>query len=114
MSIHNEDSVETLGKDYGVKGIDGTGPWCFDVAAAHGDRAEAARRYKWGPSMYQNKGPVKFEKLSIKIVPEDSARVAAMMSGQFDVTHQIPIAVHRPGEARRTCEVQGAPSPTSS
>ena len=32
--------------------------------------------YKWGPSMYQNKGPVKFERLSIKIVPEDSARVA--------------------------------------
>jgi len=33
---------------------------------------------------------VKFEKLSIKIVPEDSSRVAAMMSGQFDVTHQFP------------------------
>ena len=47
--------------------------------------------YKWGPSMYQNKGPVKFEKLSIKIVPEDSSRVAAMMGGQFDVTHQIPL-----------------------
>ena len=48
--------------------------------------------YKWGPSMYQNKGPVKFEKLVIKIVPEDSSRVAAMMGGQFDVTHQIPLA----------------------
>ena len=46
--------------------------------------------YKWGPSMYKNKGPVKFEKLVIKIVPEDSSRVAAMMSGKFDVTHQFP------------------------
>ncbi len=46
--------------------------------------------YKWGPSMYKNKGPVKFEKLTIKIVPEESSRVAAMMSGQFDVTHQFP------------------------
>ena len=40
--------------------------------------------------MYQNKGPVKFEKLVIKIVPEDSSRVAAMMAGQFDTTHQFP------------------------
>ena len=46
--------------------------------------------YRWGPSMYKNKGPVKFEKLVIKIVPEDSSRVAAMMSGQFDITHQFP------------------------
>jgi len=34
---------------------------------------------------------VKFEKLVIKIVPEDSSRVAAMLSGQFDITHQIPL-----------------------
>ena len=40
--------------------------------------------------MYRNKGPVKFEKLVIKIVPEDSSRVAAMMAGQFDTTHQFP------------------------
>jgi len=46
--------------------------------------------YKWGPSMYKNKGPVKFEKLVIKIVPEDSSRVAAMMAGQFDFTNQFP------------------------
>src|ERR1043165_505403 len=30
MAIHNKASVESLGKDYGVKAIDGTGPWCFD------------------------------------------------------------------------------------
>ena len=41
--------------------------------------------------MYQNPGPVKFEKLSIKIVPEDSSRVAAMLGGRFDYTHQFPL-----------------------
>jgi peptide/nickel transport system substrate-binding protein len=40
--------------------------------------------------MYQNKGPVKFEKLSIRIVPEDSSRVAAMMSGAFEFTNLFP------------------------
>ena len=27
MAIHNQESVEKLGKDYGTKAIDGTGPW---------------------------------------------------------------------------------------
>ena len=91
-AIHNKESVEKLGKDYGINGIDGTGPWCF---VSWQPRTEIILKrhdaYRWGPSMYQNKGPVKFEKLSIKIVPEDSSRLAAMMSGQFDVTHQMPL-----------------------
>src|SRR6266436_2235208 len=90
-AIHNQESVEQLGKDYGIKAIDGTGPWCFE---SWQPRTEIVLKrhdaYKWGPSMYKNKGPVKFEKLVIKIVPEDSSRVAAMMGGQFDVTHQFP------------------------
>ena len=91
-AIHNKESVEALGKDYGIKGIDGTGPWCF---VSWQPRTEIVLKrhdaYKWGPSMYKNKGPVKFEKLSIKIVPEDSSRVAAMMGGQFDFTNQFPL-----------------------
>jgi peptide/nickel transport system substrate-binding protein len=91
-AIHNKESVESLGKDYGIKGIDGTGPWCF---ASWTPRTEIVLRrhdaYKWGPKMYKNPGPVKFEKLSIKIVPEDSTRVAAMMSGQFEFTNQFPV-----------------------
>jgi peptide/nickel transport system substrate-binding protein len=83
--------VGTLGKDYGIKGADGTGPWCFE---SWQPRTEIVLKrhdaYKWGPSMYKNRGPVKFEKLIIKIVPEDSSRVAAMMAGQFDITHQFP------------------------
>ena len=48
-AIHNKDNVEALGKDYGVKGIDGTGPWCFEsLAAAHRDRAQAPRRLSMG------------------------------------------------------------------
>ncbi len=89
--ILNKDSVEALGKDYGIKGADGTGPWCFE---SWQPRTQIVLKrhdaYKWGPSMYKNKGPVKFEKLVIKIVPEDSSRVAAMMAGQFDITHQFP------------------------
>jgi len=91
-SIHNKESVDSLGKDYGVKGIDGTGPWCW---VSWQPRTELLLKrhdaYKWGPTpMYKNAGPVKFEKLSIKIIPEDSSRLAAMMSGRFDITTHFP------------------------
>ena len=49
-AIHNKESVEKLGKDYGINGIDGTGPWCFvSLAAANRDRAQEARRLSLGP-----------------------------------------------------------------
>ena len=108
-AIHNKESVETLGKDYGIKAIDGTGPWCFE---SWQPRTEIVLKrhdaYKWGPSMYENKGPVKFEKLVIKIVPEDSSRVAAMMGGQFDVTHQIPLQFIQQVKAAPNLNVQEA------
>jgi peptide/nickel transport system substrate-binding protein len=108
-TIHNKQSVEKLGKDYGINGIDGTGPWCF---VSWQPRTEIILKrhdaYRWGPSMYQNKGPVKFEKLSIKIVPEDSSRLAAMMSGQFDVTHQMPLQFLAQVRAAPMLQVQEA------
>ena len=108
-AIHSKESVEKLGKDYGINGIDGTGPWCF---VSWQPRTEILLKrhdaYRWGPSMYQNKGPVKFEKLSIKIVPEDSSRLAAMMSGQFDVTHQMPLQFLQQVRAAPMLQVQEA------
>ena len=104
MAIHNKESVEKHGKDYGTQAIDGTGPWCFE---SWQPRTEIVLKrhdaYKWGPSMYQNKGPVKFEKLSITIVPEDSARVAAMMGGQFDITHRSRCSSSTRCSRRRCC-----------
>ena len=107
--IHNKESVEALGKDYGIKGADGTGPWCFN---SWQPRTEIVLKrhdaYKWGPSMYKNKGPVKFEKLVVKIVPEDSSRVAAMMAGQFDITHQFPAQFITQAKAAPTLTVTEA------
>ena len=108
-AIHNRDSVEKHGKDYGTQAIDGTGPWCFESWTP---RTEVVLKrhdaYRWGPAMYANKGPVKFERLSIKIVPEDSARVAAMLAGQFDVTHQIPLQFIQQVKASPNLVVQEA------
>jgi len=87
----NRDNVEALGKDYGIKDLDGTGPWCF---VNWQPRTEINMRrhdaYKWGPKMFKNPGPVHFERMQIKIIPEESSRVAAMMSGRFDFTGSFP------------------------
>jgi peptide/nickel transport system substrate-binding protein len=89
--IINQESVEKLGKDYGVNGVDGTGPWCF---VSWQPRNETVLRrhdaYHWGPAMYRNAGPVHFDRLVLKIVPEDSSRVAAMMAGAIDYTDHYP------------------------
>ncbi len=107
--IHNKESVEALGKDYGIKGADGTGPWCF---VSWQPRTEIVLKrhdaYKWGPSMYKNRGPVKFERLSIKIVPEDSSRVAAMMGGKFDFTNQFPAQFITQARTAPMLQVQAA------
>jgi peptide/nickel transport system substrate-binding protein len=105
--IHNRESVEKLGKDYGVANVDGTGPWCF---VSWQPRTEIVLKrhdaYHWGPAMYQNPGPVKFEKLVIRIVPEDSSRMAAMMSGQFDFTNAFPVQFLAQAKAAPMLQVQ--------
>ena len=114
-AIHNQDSVETLGKDYGTKGIDGTGPWCFE---SWQPRTEIVLKrhdaYKWGPSMYKNKGPVKFEKLSIKIVPEDARRVCRHDGRAVRRHPPGPAAVHPAGQGCADATMCRKPSPTSS
>ena len=86
-TIVNEENVKALGRDFGVKGIDGTGPFCFTSWEPRNQTVITRRpEYKWGPEFYQNRGPAKFEKIVFKIVPEEAARLAAMASGQVDVT----------------------------
>ncbi|MGE0419185.1 MAG: ABC transporter substrate-binding protein [Acetobacteraceae bacterium] len=90
-TVVNKENVEALGKDFGVKGIDGTGPFCFQsweprsqiIATRHA-------AYRWGPPLYQNRGPVKYERIVWKIVPEEASRLAAVASGQVDMTYSMP------------------------
>jgi peptide/nickel transport system substrate-binding protein len=107
--IINQESVERLGKDYGVNGVDGTGPWCF---VSWQPRNEVVLRrhdaYRWGPAMYENRGPVHFDRLVIKNVPEESSRVAAMMAGTYDYTSQFPTAFIAQAKATPMLQVQEA------
>jgi peptide/nickel transport system substrate-binding protein len=90
-TIVNKENVEALGKDFGVKGFDGTGPFCFQSWEPR-NQIVATRHaaYRWGPPIYKNRGPAKYERLVWKIVPEEASRLAAMASGQVDMTYSLP------------------------
>jgi len=90
-TIVNKDNVEALGKDFGIKGFDGTGPYCFQTWEPRNHttltRHEA---YRWGPPVYKNQGPAKYQRMVWKIVPEEAARLATMASGAGDITSWLP------------------------
>jgi peptide/nickel transport system substrate-binding protein len=110
-TIINKDTVEALGKDYGTKGIDGTGPWCLD---SWRPRTETVLKrhdaYKWGPANFKNRGPVKFERLVHKIIPEESSRVAAVLGGQIDFTDAFPATFMPQAKANPNLNVEQLPA----
>ncbi len=90
-TVINIDQVKELGDDFGVKGMDGTGPFCFVSWEPRNQlvlKKHAA--YKWGPEFYENRGPSKIDTIIWKIVPEDNNRVAGIQSNQGDITQYIP------------------------
>ena len=67
------------------KAMNGTGPFRF-VRFARGDRVELARNADyWG-----KRSP--WEKVVFRIVPNDPARLAGLLSGELDAIEQIPTA----------------------
>jgi peptide/nickel transport system substrate-binding protein len=90
-SIVDKNAVERLGPDFGVKGFNGTGPYCWVRWEPRKDMVlKRNPHYKWGPPIYDNPGPAKVENIIWRTVPEESTRVAAMQASQADVTQYIP------------------------
>jgi peptide/nickel transport system substrate-binding protein len=90
-------TVERLGDNFGVQGFNGTGPFCWGswtprnelVLNRHGN-------YRWGPPMYQNRGPAQVERITWRVIPEAASRVAALQAGQADLTQYVPSAFVEP------------------
>jgi peptide/nickel transport system substrate-binding protein len=67
------------------KGMIGTGPFYF-VSFKRGDRVELARH-----DQYRGKRP-EWDKVTLRIMPNDPARIAALLSGDVDAIEQVPTA----------------------
>jgi len=91
--ITNKESVERFGKDFGLKGLDGTGPFRWEKWIPR-DQIILRRHdaYRWGPPMFDNSGPAHVERIIWKVIPEDTARVASLLSGQGDISYNIPLS----------------------
>lgn len=89
--IIDKAQVETLGADFGVKGFNGTGPYCWvDWKPRNEFRLKRHDAYKWGPPIYENKGPAHIQEIVWRIVPEENTRLAAVMTGQSQITQYVP------------------------
>lgn len=90
-SIIDKETVAKLGADFGVKGFNGTGPYCWESWIPRQEFAMKRNpHYKWGPDFYQNRGPAHIERVVWKIIPENSARLASIMTNQVHLTQYVP------------------------
>ena len=89
-SVVDQATVEKLGANFGVQGFNGTGPYCW---ASWTPRQELVLtkhpRYTWGPPIYSNPAP-QVGRVIWRIIPEANTRLAALQTGQGDVTQYIP------------------------
>lgn len=89
-SVIDRNAAERLGDNFGVQGFNGTGPYCW---VSWTPRQELVLQkhptYAWGPPLYQNPSP-QIDRVIWRIIPESNTRIAALQTGQGDITQYIP------------------------
>jgi peptide/nickel transport system substrate-binding protein len=88
--IVNADQAKQLGNDFGVKTIDGTGPFCFESWTPR-DQTVLVRNpnYKAAPALYAHTS-AQVDRVVWKVVPEETTRVNAIKTGQSDASQYVP------------------------
>ena len=106
--IVNAEQARQLGQDFGVKALDGTGPFCFESWTPR-DQTVLVRNpnYKWGPPIYADATP-KVDRIVWKVVPEENTRVNSLKTGQSDVTQYVPYWAIKELQADRRMTVSRA------
>lgn len=89
--IVDADQAKALGDDFGVKAINGTGPFCFE---SWEPRTQTVLKrhdgYTWGPPFQDNRGPARVAGITWKIAPEDTTRLASLRLGQAHASYAVP------------------------
>ena len=87
----DRNNVDALGEDFGVKGFNGTGPFCWTKWEPRNEFVMTRHpTYAWGPPIYQNRGPAHIERMTWRVIPQDNSLFASMVSGEADLTPYIP------------------------
>lgn len=90
-TIIDRTQVEALGPDFGIQGMNGTGPYCWESWNPR-DRLTMTKHvgYAWGPDFYDNKGEAQIDRLVWQVVPEENTRTIALMTDQTQITQYVP------------------------
>ncbi|MEM1345330.1 MAG: ABC transporter substrate-binding protein [Pseudomonadota bacterium] len=89
--VVDQEQVAALGDDFGVTGFNGTGPFCWgEWRPREVTRLTRHEAYTWGPPIYENTGPAQVAEVEWRMVPEENTRMAAVMTGQVDITQYVP------------------------
>lgn len=84
-------NVEALGEDFGVKGFNGTGPFCWSRWEPRNEFAMTRHpTYSWGPPIYRNSGPAHITRMTWRVIPQENSLFTAMVTGQSVLTPYIP------------------------
>ncbi|WP_426955794.1 ABC transporter substrate-binding protein [Muricoccus radiodurans] len=90
-AIIDKDEVAALGNEFGSRALNGTGPFRWGEWRPR-DRFTLTRNdaYRWGPAVYENRGPAQVRQVVWQVIPEESAIIAAMQTGASDITYVAP------------------------
>lgn len=85
-------AYERLGKDYGVTGAVGTGPFMLQSFTV-GQQTVLRRNpdYAWGPATSENRGPAKVETLTIREIADQSTAFLELQTGGVDGLLSVPL-----------------------
>ncbi len=99
LAIYPPKYLAEKGNDFGLHPI-GTGPVKF-VEHVRGSHIlyERFDDYNWGPDYAQNKGPLHFKYLEMRIIPDESTAVMELERGNVDLLYSVP-----PQEVQRLAE----------
>jgi peptide/nickel transport system substrate-binding protein len=91
MAMLSPTAVSKYGPDQIGQHPVGTGPFTF-VEWVQNDHITLARNedYNWASSMFKHQGAAYLKSIIYKIIPEDSARVTALQSGQVNFIDTVP------------------------
>jgi peptide/nickel transport system substrate-binding protein len=91
MAMLSPTAVQKYGPDQIGQHPVGTGPFTFVewVQNSH-IKLQQNPDYNWASPMFKRKGPAYLKTLTFQIIPDDSARVAALESGQINYNDTVP------------------------
>ena len=90
LGIASPTALAKWGKDYQLHQV-GTGPFIFKEYVPK-DHLTLVRNpdYKWGPSVWENRGPAYLDEITFRFYEDPATRALALESGQAEVMGEVP------------------------